>query len=846
MDDRVQIACNLSVDPRAVKWVISEIIGSTHHWNGQSRSDAVCAVLTRDLVQAASKSSSLKLMLSGLVEHLQRWTPAADYPSEKSSPTLPTSRSSTKQSQITPAEIQMMVMKTVEGFAVSEDESNSIESRLEDLGLDSLAMVDFRNQLCSSVGHFVDTEILLANPSLGEIVADLVRQEAAVSETDRGIPDASARDAFVGLSSLELGLRQPNSLHDKRMHQKIIFVLSTPRAGSSLLQLCLQAHPQLYAPQELYLLPFATMRERAETLPQGGFREGLIHAVAELLQTSYEAAATKVESWGRLSTVEVYQKLQDMCAPRILVDKTPANAMHSNTMRRASRVFSNAKFIHIIRHPASCLKSWVELDRNSRALQGQPTKHEEEAWAELEEKWTSINANISDFVRFQTDATASRSLKYEDLVCAPEAQLDLVCDVLGVARDKQMACPYETAAVESFKGHGERRRSIASTDPKLLKRSAIDPGQAHGWKTVTVPRPFGALTRMVGQQHGYEFRSEMIRLDAKSSDETLKASDEEKKIVTDSLVKLYNAVKASKDLIYCLQQGQPGAAPVVILHAGNGLPYGSQLLRHLDKQQPVYCTIGPELVAEVFETYADEVSALGSRLRGQFGDTLVHFVGYSFGAVHAAALCGAYQRLGLAYTITLLDPLPCLVMTPEVNRVRKSALHRRAHCFDNQLDSDLRTKVESKEITETWQLDAEMLRLVRGDVNLGNMMRATATYMMAVSQHKEHVLEGAYEFETLDTRTTVFVLESGVEWFKHKNAGNFKFDDSMLKDETYGWASLFTGGATRIDVKGSHLEFFMHRENVVEVAKHLRKLIESDHTQAAAGKTAASEKVRFV
>merc|ERR1712185_170577 len=62
----------------------------------------------------------------------------------------------------------------------------------------------------------------------------------------------------------------------------ILFLLSSPRSGSSLLQLCLNAHPELYAGQELFLLPFETLGERRRLLEGTGFEEGLVKTVMEL------------------------------------------------------------------------------------------------------------------------------------------------------------------------------------------------------------------------------------------------------------------------------------------------------------------------------------------------------------------------------------------------------------------------------------------------------------------------------------------------------------------------------------------------------------------------------------
>ena len=50
-------------------------------------------------------------------------------------------------------------------------------------------------------------------------------------------------------------------------------------SGSSLLQLCLNAHNDLYAGQELYLLMFDTMDERRATLGETDLEEGLLATV---------------------------------------------------------------------------------------------------------------------------------------------------------------------------------------------------------------------------------------------------------------------------------------------------------------------------------------------------------------------------------------------------------------------------------------------------------------------------------------------------------------------------------------------------------------------------------------
>ena len=79
-------------------------------------------------------------------------------------------------------------------------------------------------------------------------------------------------------------------------------MLSTPRAGSSLLQLCLHAHSMLVAPQELYLLPFQTIKQRQSALSGPlGLSGGLIRAIAELRAADVINATTVIRRAAILS-----------------------------------------------------------------------------------------------------------------------------------------------------------------------------------------------------------------------------------------------------------------------------------------------------------------------------------------------------------------------------------------------------------------------------------------------------------------------------------------------------------------------------------------------------------------
>ena len=58
----------------------------------------------------------------------------------------------------------------------------------------------------------------------------------------------------------------PRGVRRRRNPRPVLFLLAGPRSGSSLVQLSLNRHEKLWAPQELYLLQYHDMAERKEKL----------------------------------------------------------------------------------------------------------------------------------------------------------------------------------------------------------------------------------------------------------------------------------------------------------------------------------------------------------------------------------------------------------------------------------------------------------------------------------------------------------------------------------------------------------------------------------------------------
>ena len=131
---------------------------------------------------------------------------------------------------------------------------------------------------------------------------------------------------------------------------------------------------RLWAPQELYLIMFATVGEWRRWLLRTVFAESLVGAVSELLGTGATDAQELVRSWpDTMPMRDVYLFLQEHCAPALLCDKTPMNADHPGFIRQAIRGWEMSRFVHLFRHPVPAIQSLVELNRNVGLVQGMVT-----------------------------------------------------------------------------------------------------------------------------------------------------------------------------------------------------------------------------------------------------------------------------------------------------------------------------------------------------------------------------------------------------------------------------------------------------------------------------------------
>ncbi|BAU65096.1 Beta-ketoacyl synthase [Stanieria sp. NIES-3757] len=282
----------------------------------------------------------------------------------------------------------------------------------------------------------------------------------------------------------------------------IAFILSSPRAGSTLLRVMLAGHPQLCSPPELHLLPFDNMSEREEELGISQLGEGLKRAFMSLkridAQASQELVANLVKE--NLSVRDVYQMLQQLAGDRLLVDKSPTYASNQETLAKAEALFTNAKYIHLVRHPYAVIESFARMRMDKLIGAGDSNPYH------LGESiWNNSNQNIID-LKDRISSDRYQLVHYEELVAQPEKVMREICDFLAVPFHPRVLNPYQGERMTD----GVNNAGMSVGDPNFLNHKQIDANLADAWREIKLPILLEPLTQTIARQLNYELLQEEI------------------------------------------------------------------------------------------------------------------------------------------------------------------------------------------------------------------------------------------------------------------------------------------------------------------------------------------------
>jgi acyl transferase domain-containing protein/thioesterase domain-containing protein/acyl carrier protein len=479
------------------------------------------------------------------------------------------------------------------------------DRNLVELGLDSLMAMELIRGVERDLQLRLYPREIFARPSvdaLADYLADeLKREHGVVQQATFLSPAGKKRSAAEAVAAWAHRTAPQPLARPVDRNPSVVFLLSGPRSGSTLLRVMLAGHRDLFSPPELHLLPFDTMQQRQEELSLTYLGEGLQRAFMELqgLDAGEGEAVVRDLTAQNLPIQQVYRHLQELAGERLLVDKSPSYGARAETLERAEILFEGPKYIQLIRHPYSTIESSVRI-RIDRLL----GVNDVDPYEFAEQIWATMNGNIMDSLQ-KVPPNRRLLIHFEDLVSEPARVAGDLCAFLGIPYDEALLSPYEGQRMTD----GIHAVSMSTGDPNFLRHHRIEPALGEVWKEIRLPRPLGGFAQRVAADLGYELPQEWqaVRRSVRSEghDETevlgparaVAPKDESAVVPISPLVPL---------------QSRGAKLPLFLVHPASGLAYPYfALAQALGEDQPLYALQDPSLESSRpphtrIEDYAEE------------------------------------------------------------------------------------------------------------------------------------------------------------------------------------------------------------------------------------------------
>ena len=218
-----------------------------------------------------------------------------------------------------------------------------------------------------------------------------------------------------------------------RQGSELVFVLSLPRSGSTLLQRILGGHPMLHTEAEPWFMLHSLYALRTDG-HEAEYNAALAReALKDFLDVSGHGDETYIRALREMAAV-LYGNALARSGKKRFVDKTPR---YHYIISELYRTFPKAEYVFLLRNPlavmASVLDSW--FGNNPEALRQAP-----DHWSDLQTGWQHLRNGIRHV------GAAGICLHYEDLVREPESTIRRLCTYLAV--------PFTPEMIEYGRGPG--------------------------------------------------------------------------------------------------------------------------------------------------------------------------------------------------------------------------------------------------------------------------------------------------------------------------------------------------------------------------------------------------------
>jgi hypothetical protein len=258
----------------------------------------------------------------------------------------------------------------------------------------------------------------------------------------------------------------------------LVFILSTPRAGSTLLGAILGSHSQILSPPEPWLmLVLAGLRDDTlivRTRFDYRYARRAIHNAfrQEIIDRSFNAFARTA-----------YDGLLESSGKSIIVDKTPP---YYQILPFLDDIFPKAHKIYLQRNPldviASAKSTW---NVSIHDIMSNPLSR------------NTFHLTVSFRIladHFRVDRSDTLRVRYEDLIKDPSSVISSLCTFLSL--------PFEA----SMLNYGENRRLVenyrrsAAGDRHVLEHSTVHGNSMGRWRAVLTPEEVREILQTLGSR----------------------------------------------------------------------------------------------------------------------------------------------------------------------------------------------------------------------------------------------------------------------------------------------------------------------------------------------------------
>ncbi|UCH93306.1 MAG: acyltransferase domain-containing protein [Candidatus Aminicenantes bacterium] len=389
-----------------------------------------------------------------------------------------------------------------------------------EMGADSLKGMAFVNKLQELLGEIIHITVIFDAPTVAQL-ADYFKKNypqgyARMMETET----AAAREPGQYEEAVEEVTREkvehirgllpalpPRGKSEEPKNPPVVFVLSPPRTGSTLLRVILGGHPGLFAPPELNLLPHDTLRDRKTTMSgrAESHLQGTLQAITRIKKCSVQQAEEMMQDFENqgMTVKQFYGRLQEWLGQQnqVLVDKSPGYSLYRDVLKRAESYFQAPLYIFLLRHPYGMIRSYIEARMD--LLMGQQLMDKlglsRQAIAEI--TWNICVLNIMEFLK-QIPGNRQLCIKFEDLVANPETTARQICRFLNLGFHPDMLQPYKEKKQRMtdpvYQG------GIMLGDMKFHHHKKIDRSVADTWKNDFTVDFWGEPTREIAKEFGYQ------------------------------------------------------------------------------------------------------------------------------------------------------------------------------------------------------------------------------------------------------------------------------------------------------------------------------------------------------